>query len=91
MSRYTERLIAAHYLLTRKQIRKVSEMGGSAWLGKIISEYVPTQQRTTIEAIRAKVERNRDIIHNGLTSRECAKKHNLSIKRVQQIRRESKA
>ena len=84
-----ERLYITSYRLTRTQIRKVKEMGGSAWLRALISKTQFTNHgRDPIEYKRMIAARNRDIATSPLTTRELAAKHRLSMKRVQQIKRQ---
>ncbi|CAB4140553.1 hypothetical protein UFOVP669_44 [uncultured Caudovirales phage] len=84
-----EKLFPVTYRLTRKQIRKVTQMGGVAWLRDLISKTQASRYgRDPVEHIRALAERNRDIVESDLPTKELAAKHKLSVKRVQQIRRE---
>ena len=86
-----EKLYQVRYLLTRTQIRKVQEMGGTEWLRQLISKTQKSRYgRDPIAHIRAMRARNRDIVHSALSTKELAEKYKLSVKRVQQIRREHK-
>jgi hypothetical protein len=84
-----DELFPVTYRLTRAQIRKVQSMGGVKWLREMIGKTQASKNgRDPIENIRAMAERNRQIVESDLPSRTLAGIHNLSIKRVQQIRRE---
>lgn len=86
-----EELIPVTYRLTRKQIRKVKQMGGVAWLRDLIGKTQASKfGRDPIEFIRSMSARNADIVSSTLSTKELAEKHTLSVKRVQQIRREYK-
>ena len=77
------------YRLTRTQIRKVQEMGGVIWLRRLISKTQKSRAgRDPVENIQALTARNRDIVTSPAPSRALADFYKLSIKRVQQIRRE---
>ncbi len=86
-----EQLFPVTYRLTRKQLRKVQEMGGVAWLRETISSYQPRRVRQTVEAYRQRAERDRAIAASTEETRVLADRYKLSMKRVQQIRREHRA
>lgn len=84
-----EELFPATYRLTRTQIRKVQSMGGVAWLREMISKAQASRAcRTPIDNTRTIRARNDHIAESGLPSAELAAKYKLSIKRVQQIRKQ---
>ena len=84
-----EQLIPVYYRLTRTQIRKVQEMGGVAWLRELISKTQKSRHgRDPVQHIRDVARRNADIVNSPASSQSMADFYNLSIKRVQQIRRE---
>lgn len=85
----SEQLFPVAYRLTRTQIRKVQEMGGVAWLRNLISATQKSRHgRDPVQYIRDIARRNAHIVSSPSSSRSMADYYNLSIKRVQQIRRE---
>jgi hypothetical protein len=80
-----EELFPVSFRLTRNQIRKVQTMGGVEWLREKISG---TGWRDPVEHMRALSARNKSIASSALPSKMLAQVHKLSIKRVQQIKRE---
>ena len=87
-----EELFTYALRLTRSQIRKVKTLGGSAWVRELISKAQATHHgRDSIEHVRAIAARNRDIGESDTPTKELAAKYLLSVKRVQQIRRQYRA
>ena len=66
-------------------MRKMHEMGGAPWLRKLISG---SKWASQVEHWKAVGERNKAILASALPNKELAVLHNLSVKRVQQIKRE---
>ena len=84
-----EKLHTFYHQLTRTQARKVAVMGGSAWLRKLISDARAARTGVDyIDLLRARAARDKDIVSSTKPSWELAADYKLSIKRVQQIRRE---
>jgi hypothetical protein len=87
-----EELFPVTYRLTRNQIRKVQSAGGVVWLRKMISTIEAAKVgRDPVERLRQLAQRNRYIGMSDLPSRHLAEEYKLSIKRVQQIRRQQRA
>lgn len=82
----SEELFPTSYRLTRTQIRKVKRMG-VAWLRELISNAPTEKKQSPVDRLRAIKLRDTDICSSTLTTQELADKYTLSIKRVQQIRR----
>ena len=60
---------------------------GVAWLRELISNAATDQKQSPVERLRAVKIRDLDICNSTLNTRELAEKYTLSVKRVQQIRR----
>lgn len=77
------------YRLTRKQGRKVTQMGGAEWLGTLISKAQATKHgRCPVTHVQKLKARNLDIASSALTTEELATKYKLSLQRVRQIRKQ---
>jgi len=84
-----EELFLVNYRLTRRQIRKVQEMGGVGWLRKLISDARTSRQGLDpVPRIRLHAKRNADIVNSPASSRSLADFYNLSVQCVNRIRRE---
>jgi hypothetical protein len=84
-----EELFVYNIRFTRQQIRKIKENGGPDFLRRLVSKYKkPGNECDAVARLRTIRERNEDIANSGLDTKVLAKKHTLSVKRVQQIRRE---
>lgn len=86
-----EELFAVSYRLTRTQIRKVQSMGGAPWLREMISKAEAAKTgRDPVEHMRKLSARNKHIGMSTIDTKTLAEMYKLSIKRVQQIRREQR-
>lgn len=85
--RPAEQLFNVSIRLTRNQMRKMHEKGGAAWLRKLISR---SKWDSQVEHWKAVSERNKTIVASALPNKELAVLHHLSVKRIQQIKREHK-
>lgn len=75
--------------LTRKQFRKVQEMGGGKWVRSLISNAQATKHgRDPVQFLRDMKARNEHIATSGWSTEQLAFRYNLSVQRVRQIRKE---
>lgn len=83
-----EQLIPVTYRLTRRQIAKVTSLGGARWLRTIISNAVGSRWgRDPIMYQRSLIDRNKAICADPRSAKECSVDYKLSPTQIRNIRR----
>lgn len=84
-----EKLYPTAYRLTRKQIRKVQQMGGVAWLRRLIGAAQASRKgRDPVAFAQALRQRNEAIAADMRPTKDVAKEYLLSTKQINAIRRQ---
>lgn len=85
----TEQLYPVTYRLTRKQIRKVTAMGGVRWLRCLIGKTQASKQgRDPVEYAKTLRKRNEAIAADPRPSKELVAEYKLSRQQINAIRRQ---